>query len=117
MNPPTNSLVPIEYVKNVWLGNMFAQSNASDTPGVQPLPTSTYIYAYPTFAFAAAAGSYLGKMERLVLLISYFSLIYHPCMSRIHLLHCMSPIDVSLAFTANPPPPPKKDCPQKKSSW
>jgi hypothetical protein len=78
MNAPLTSLVPIEYVKNVWLGNMFAQINASDTPGVQPLPTSTYIYAYPTFAFASGGGSFLGKMERLELLISYFSLDLPP---------------------------------------
>ena len=38
-------------------------------------------------------------------------------MSRIHLLPCMSPIDVSLTFTANPPPPPPKQCPAKKSQW
>ena len=63
MNPPLTSLVPIEYVKSVWLGNMEAQIEGSATAGVQLLPTATYIYAYPNFAYASAGGSYLGEME------------------------------------------------------
>jgi len=61
MNPPLTSLVPIEHVKSVWLGNMAAQIDGSTTVGVQPLPTATYVYAYPRFAYAAAGGSYLSR--------------------------------------------------------
>jgi len=56
--PPITSLVPIESFFSVWLAAMQSQIEGSAV-GVQSLPLTTYISAYPRFVYASGGGSFL----------------------------------------------------------